>query len=234
MVLVSCTEPPQARAPARGATVPPARQIGAAPVPVSARPAESLFAAGVAMEVIPLPAICDTAAPIFVDVLPSVTEARPGLLDSSGGTWTVGSFDDEEQGGWAWVTAAAGCRQLAGAVDTRVESPGWEVHFLVSQDGGRTFARTGTLKKPYYFAQVAGFTLDERGAGELVLALDDDYGAGVQPGVYRYETSDFGAVWSGPRIEPPTPQAPRAGGLRLETSVDLRSLEPRRRAESPP
>lgn len=221
-----------------GGCDPPATQPAAASAPqghpsdvsgVGVEPSnvapDVLFKDGSVLQVVPGAESCRRRAPIFVDILPSVVKANPGLLVQRDGTWTVLSFDQEDlsQNGWVGVSAASDCRQLAAVADCRVEAPGWELTFLLSRDYGQKFQIMGKLKKPYYMAQVSGFAMDERGRGDLTITLDDDYGASVTPGVYRYETHDFGASWEGPRIGPltsPPPPAPPSP-VQLSSRADL-------------
>jgi hypothetical protein len=172
-------------------------------------------------------------APYFIDIHNnSVTEARPGLLVRRDGAWKVLSFDGETfaQNGWCGVRAASDGRQISAVTDCRVESPGWELQFVLSQDCGRTFRHIGTLKKPCYMAGVSSFAMDERGNGEVSLELDEDYGPSTPPlfpaGIYSYKTRDFGAHWEGPRFSkmPAVPVHRSTPTIQISSAAELQKF----------
>jgi hypothetical protein len=123
----------------------------------------------------------------------SVTERRPDIVVAEK---RVGLGEKYAQAGWIHVAATPDGRRVFAVLDTVVESPGWTLHVLRSEDGGRTWPHAVELKKPHYFATFQGLRLGADGRGELTVVLADDYGAGVAPGEYVARTKDGGRTWS--------------------------------------
>ncbi|MDI3288098.1 hypothetical protein [Polyangium sp. 15x6] len=104
---------------------------------------------------------------------------------------------DDEQMGWEAVARAGeASREVIGVLDSQIESPGWDLVIVASTDSGRTWARRATLRKVYYMATVESLIARSPDHFDLVLRLDDDYGAGVAPGRYVASTEDRGSSWS--------------------------------------
>lgn len=111
-------------------------------------------------------------------------------------TWSDGRWSErrlERLRGQHWSGAGEIGGEILAVTDNAVESPGWELIVMASRDGERWVER-GRVRKAYYLATVSAVAA--RG-GELAITveLDDDDGAGVTPGTYRYRSADGGRSW---------------------------------------
>jgi hypothetical protein len=134
----------------------------------------------------------------FVDISRNISDIRPGLVYSAGGAEVALSFEGGDFAQLGWVHVAESGGRIVGVLDCQVEAPGWELELVASEDGGRSWHHTGTIKKPYYMSNFEGLSLTASGEGELVVHLEDDYGAGMKTGFYRYPLKNFGPTTAGP------------------------------------
>ncbi len=126
----------------------------------------------------------------------SAIRSEPGAWVRREGRWDytpLGDFAD----GAAWQRSVVDGDVILAVLDNVIESPGWELRVVASIDGGRSWSERGQLRKPYYFALTHTLAMED-GRGTISVDLDDDYGAGVAPGRYWYQTDDGGRTWQGP------------------------------------
>jgi hypothetical protein len=133
----------------------------------------------------------------LIDAGLSPVSATPLVWRQTRGTWR--EVDVAAPHNHGWIAAATDGDRIVAVLDSCVESPGWELAIVHSDDGGRTWSPPARVRKPYYVASVERVTI---GAGEAVveLELDDDLGSGVALGRYRAVSSDRGDRWAPPRL----------------------------------
>ena len=101
----------------------------------------------------------------------------------------------------AWHYVGSTDTTLWAVLDGNVESMSWELDILHSADRGQTW-KWNRLRKIYYMASFDDLRMTDDGRGRLTISLDQDWGNGLEPGIYIYRTTDFGATWSEPEYEP--------------------------------
>lgn len=143
----------------------------------------------------------------FVDEAVSPVHARPAIWRHRGGAWERLPLDGEDFQNQGWMAVTAAGDTVLAALDSRIESPGWELTILRSTDRGATWSAPVRVRKPYYLATLRELHLEPGGRSTLVVELGDDYGAGVTPGRYEYVSDAAGARWT--RARAPAGGVPR-------------------------
>lgn len=146
------------------------------------------------------PEVPDGALRVFrrVDRCVALVNESRGPLDKWPAVWTRvdGRWSHhrlDQLAGQHWSGAVEIAGDIVGVTDSAVEAPGWELTVVASRDGERWDLR-GRLRKVYYFATVSAVAVIDDDLA-IAIELDDGYGAGVKPGVYRYRSADAGRSW---------------------------------------
>jgi hypothetical protein len=122
----------------------------------------------------------------------AVYQRWPGAwVHRSGAGWSYTRLEEHDTKHWRGGAAIDG--EVVGVLDGVVEAAGWEIVVVASGDGRRWSTRN-QVRKVYYFAEIIDVSI--HGAEmAITVSLDDDYGAAVAPGVYRYLSDDGGRTW---------------------------------------
>jgi len=125
----------------------------------------------------------------FVDEDVNPIRSHPTIWRRHRGSWTrlQAPFDEQQLRNHGWMAAAADGDTIVAALDSRIESTSWDLTIVRSGDGGVTWRAPVKVTKPYYLATLHELRLESDGRTTLVVVVADDYGAGVEPGLYRYE-----------------------------------------------
>lgn len=142
--------------------------------------------------------------------LPGTVQSILLLTKDGGHTWREAM---KPQYGSRVVALSWRERQWAyAAIDWAIEGPGWELSLFVSSDGGSNWKKLSTIKKPYYWYQVEGFSF----SGNLgFVHLFCDITEMLPPGRgshQSYITKDRGMTWieKSSRFKDPSPLVHRA------------------------
>lgn len=159
----------------------------------------------------------DAGLPAVLFVRTGDVEAcEPRILVRAGGAWLVVRLpgDRYSQCSWQAVYASPDRRRVWGILDTDVESPGWALEIVRSEDGGLSWRPGSSVAKPSYLARFDSLRMDEEGNGVLAVGLDEDYTEEVRSGLYECRTSDRGRTWSEFRHVPNRSKPPAPGSFR--------------------
>ena len=120
--------------------------------------------------------------------------------------------------GWVHATRSRDGTSIWALADNVVESPGWTLELVASDDAGATWRHLSTVPKPYYCGQFETFQMSRSGKGLVGIRLDtpapsndaswlsalmparDATGDEQPEGLYVYRTQDGGLTWSDPQF----------------------------------
>ncbi len=141
----------------------------------------------------------------FAEMTPDSADGglrHPLIVRKTAGRWTALDADNDWSGnGWQFAATGPHPREIWAVLDHVEEDPGWDLVLMHSTDDGGTWVAR-PLQKPVYFATFAGFAMTGDGHGTITLKLSEDYTRSIKAGNYKYVTSDGGATWSEPALEP--------------------------------
>lgn len=123
---------------------------------------------------------------------------------------------------WVHGTRSGDGMKIWAFADNAVESPGWTLELVTSDDAGATWRHLSTVPKPYYWGDLETFQMGKSGVGlvairlgtpapanddgpllcwlrSLVPSVTEATGEEQPDGLYVYHTKNGGLTWSGPQ-----------------------------------